>query len=172
MARRRLRILAEGALTDEAFEGADAVRAALPVEPEVVVADLSGQIARSRNRIRGQVNAAKFLESVGTAPRGEELVLLVIADDIYIDGFNFCFGLAYGRSAVVSVYRLRSRDRQLYLSRVRKEVVHEVGHMLGLKHCRDPGCVMFFSNSIEDTDRKAEVLCRRCAAALQRIAAL
>lgn len=169
MVRRPLRILADGALTEEAYEGAEAVRAALPVEPEVVVADLTEQVTRSRNRIRGQVNAARFLESIGTAPRGDDLMLLVIAEDIYIDGFNFCFGLAYGRSAVVSVYRLRSRDRQLYLSRVRKEVVHEVGHMLGLRHCRDPGCVMFFSNSIEDTDRKGEALCRRCAASLQRI---
>jgi archaemetzincin len=46
------------------------------------------------------------------------------------------------RVAVVSVYRLRSRDGKLYMSRVRKEVVHEVGHLLGLKHCRDTGCVM------------------------------
>jgi predicted Zn-dependent protease len=39
------------------------------------------------------------------------------------------------RIAVVSVYRLRSSDRKLYMSRVRKEVVYMVGHFLDLKHC-------------------------------------
>jgi archaemetzincin len=38
------------------------------------------------------------------------------------------------RVAVVSVYRLKSSDRKLYMSRVRKEVVHKVGHFLALKH--------------------------------------
>ncbi len=168
--RRRLRIVAVEELREEAAEGAEAARAALHVDPVVVHADLREHVARSSNRIRGQVNAVRFIERFKGHEGGDDLVLLMITEDIYIDGFNFCFGLAYDRFAVVSVYRLRSTDRQLYISRVRKEVVHEVGHLLGLKHCRDPNCVMYFSNTIEDTDRKGEKPCQKCAFALQKIA--
>lgn len=30
-----------------------------------------------------------------------------------------------------------------------------------------PGCVMHFSNSLADTDRKSDAYCRRCAARLR-----
>jgi len=44
-----------------------------------------------------------------------------------------------------------------------KEAVHEVGHTLGLAHCTNSSCVMFFSNSILDTDRKKSAFCEKCS---------
>jgi len=37
-----------------------------------------------------------------------------------------------------------------------------LGIIYGLGHCRNPGCVMFFSNSILDTDRKSSFFCESC----------
>jgi len=60
--RRRLRIVSVEELRSEAVEGADAARAALPVDPVVIQADLSEHVSKSSNRIRGQVNAARLIE--------------------------------------------------------------------------------------------------------------
>ncbi|MEO0185151.1 MAG: matrixin family metalloprotease [candidate division WOR-3 bacterium] len=50
-----------------------------------------------------------------------------------------------------------------------KEVVHEVGHLMGLDHCSIPTCVMHFSNTIEDTDKKNVCFCDKCRRQLERI---
>ncbi len=84
--------------------------------------------------------------------------------DIYTKGLNFVFGIATPvyRAAVVSYYRLRTPDRELFISRVRKELTHEMGHVFGLEHCNTPGCVMNFSNSLYEVDLKSEEFCPRC----------
>jgi len=90
-------------------------------------------------------------------------------EDLFINDFNFCFGLAYGNVALVSTHRLRDRDMEVYISRLRKELSHEVGHLFGLKHCSNWRCVMYFSNTLLDTDRKTEDLCSNCRLALSRV---
>ncbi len=98
--------------------------------------------------------------------------------DAYSSGLNFVFGEAAPRLRVASVYtkRLNPRfygegmDWNLYVERVAKEIVHESGHLLGLHHCSDPGCVMSFSNSVWDVDRKTRFFCRRCSSKLLSIA--
>ena len=76
--------------------------------------------------------------------------------------------------AIISIHRLRSEfygrepDRAVLMERMTKEAVHELGHLWGMKHCDDPGCVMFFSNSLEDTDKKSDRFCNRCQSILKR----
>ncbi len=117
---------------------------------------------------RGQYNADPFMEMC--AQVDGERVLGVAAVDIYADSLNFVFGQAQvsGRTAVISIARLVDRDREKFRCRVTKEAVHELGHTLGLSHCSDSRCVMFFSNSLEDTDRKGMNYCHRCIGALPR----
>jgi archaemetzincin len=102
--------------------------------------------------------------------REEEVILGVTGVDLTAPGLNFVFGLADppSRCAVISLARLypefygQPRAPRLFKARAVKEAVHELGHLLGLGHCPDPACVMAFSNSLADTDRKGPGFCRRC----------
>lgn len=103
-------------------------------------------------------------------PQVERHVLALIDADIYVPGMNFLFGLADPpqRRAVVALPRLRSEwyggkpDQGLFVRRVSKEAIHELGHTYGLGHCTDRRCVMAFSNSLLDTDFKNAGFCPAC----------
>jgi archaemetzincin len=84
---------------------------------------------------------------------------------------NYVFGEARcpGRVAVISTYRLKTNELKLLEARVVKEAVHETGHMLGLRHCPRPSCVMYFSERLADTDRKMESFCSECGGKMRVI---
>jgi archaemetzincin len=83
--------------------------------------------------------------------------------DLCIPNLNFVFGLSERETgtAVVSWHRLRGKDGEL-ASRIAKEVIHEVGHLKGLEHCKNRECVMWFSNTLEDAFRKKSEFCPSC----------
>ncbi|MEM2098204.1 MAG: archaemetzincin family Zn-dependent metalloprotease [Candidatus Bathyarchaeia archaeon] len=97
-------------------------------------------------------------------------VLGVVDVDIFVPELNFVFGEATcpGKAALISLWRLKPEfygalsNRELFAERVLKEAVHELGHTFGLKHCERTFCVMHFSNSIFDTDRKHLTFCDDC----------
>ena len=97
-----------------------------------------------------------------------EKVLGIVDHDLFVPELNFVFGEAGSRAAVISLTRLRQafyrlpQDQDLFHRRVLTEAIHELGHTYGLGHCENPRCVMFFSNSLSDTDRKGPEFCPRC----------
>lgn len=124
----------------------------------------------------GQYYATRILadlERHGTYVK-EDRLLGVTDLDLYVPNMNFVFGEARfpGRVAIISTHRLKDTthhgDARLLPVRVIKEAVHELGHTLGLTHCDKPSCVMYFSNSLSDTDRKGEDYCETCAGRLGR----
>ena len=60
---------------------------------------------------------------------------------------------------LLTVYKLHGNA---LLERVKKEAVHEIGHTFGLGHCLNKICVMSFSPSIFDVDRKEVHPCKKC----------
>lgn len=128
-------------------------------------------LSQAFNATRGQYNSSVILGKISKSYRNfaVDRILAVVDVDLYVPNLNFVFGEAEcpGFAALISTFRLKPEfygygDDTLYVSRVEKEAVHELGHTVGLKHCSNPRCVMRFSNSILDTDRKNDRFCSVC----------
>jgi archaemetzincin len=74
-------------------------------------------------------------------------------------------GLGYrpGPSCIISTYRIAHKSRSVFMERLKKVAIHEVGHNLGLDHCKTNDCVMQDAAEIIKTiDRSAMQLCVNC----------
>lgn len=119
---------------------------------------------------RNQYLSTAILVEIGKKKESieSERVLGVVDLDLYVPELNFVFGEASPRIAVISLIRLRQEfyglppDPVLFQKRVLTEAIHELGHTYGLGHCHNPYCVMYFSNSLWDTDRKGPKFCQAC----------
>jgi archaemetzincin len=97
-------------------------------------------------------------------------ILAMIDVDIYASDLNYVFGEAYlsAKAGLISLWRLKPEfykeepDKGELQLRTQKEAIHELGHTLGLQHCPRSYCVMHFSNSIFEVDKKQNLFCDQC----------
>jgi len=143
----------------------------IPVDVNIQVEDMEGLKSLFRDRDRSQIRAdllLNYLESrriLGRYSSFDKFVI-VINDDAYVPNLNFVFGVAKpsGRFALVFTKRLIGDSLHV---RILKEIIHELGHTMGLNHCGNPRCVMYFSSSVIDTDNKGPGFCEKCRTALR-----
>jgi archaemetzincin len=127
---------------------------------------------------RKQYHSASILARLKATMPKETSALLAITDcDLYVPGYNFIFGEAEiaGKVSIISLARLRpsfwgDEDSLVTLKdRAKKEAAHEMGHLIGLRHCDNMRCVMSFSATLSEVDEKPERYCADCAHTLAEI---
>lgn len=124
--------------------------------------------AKHRKKQRNAECFLNFLEKV-VFNSEYDFVLGITSKDIYEKDYLAVYGVSAieKKSAVVSFFRLKDKDKKLFFSRVLKESIHELGHLFGLEHCNNMECVMRCSEGIGDCDFKSEKFCYVCGKELE-----
>lgn len=138
-----------------------------------ILSDACVDPAAAYDTSRGQYDSHLLLPVLEELAQVEGARMLGITEvDIFSSVFTFVFGVAKfrGVAAVISLRRLRTsfyglpEDANLLVSRVQREAMHEIGHLLGLTHCQNRNCVMSFSAAAEEIDLKSDRFCALCLA--------
>jgi len=155
---------------------------------ETCILDKINVPENSFDQSRNQHNANKILNYlIENLPLKniQDINLAILDLDIFVPSLNFVFGLAvnFPRICLISTarldplfytnfnYSLKSKsltpelikkEKNIFEERILKEAVHEIGHTLGLNHCSNYKCVMYFSNTLLDTDKKGYNFCLNC----------
>ncbi len=139
----------------------------LPVDIRNGFADISVFYDPARRQYDAN-QLLKFIDS-GSPPEAVKTIGLFQVD-LFIPILTFLFGQAIfnGKTGVASSYRLRNeqyglpRNEKLLFERFLKVIIHELGHLFGLKHCYNPVCVMRSTTYVEDIDQKGHHFCAAC----------
>jgi archaemetzincin len=130
--------------------------------------------------VRNQYISPRLLSRLKRIKRETgDRVLGVVDVDLYSPGYDFVYGEADVISGVatLSVYRLISDEQDIRLrvnfdfrvleERAVREAIHELGHLYGLGHCRNPRCVMRTCTCLDEVDQAGNELCPSCDSKLK-----
>ena len=155
---------------------------------EMVVGDVEREFSLPVKTREGHLDLSEFYDPARRQYDGNRLIHEIEARfasdtdktlglfnvDLFIPILTYIFGQEFlnGRAGIASIYRLSNErygikaDEKIFIDRIRKEVIHELGHTFGLIHCRNSLCVMRSSTYVEDIDQKGAELCNQCKADL------
>jgi archaemetzincin len=151
----------------------------LPMAAKAVIEPPKDLPHAAYDAARNQYNAETML---GVLSRrvviGEamERALFVVDVDLYSSGPDPVFGLADPKkgACIISLARLRNEfyglkpDNRLFIDRVVKEAVRELGRTYGIDGCSDRRCVMFSSGNLPGDDKKRDTFCVECRIKLRK----
>jgi len=110
---------------------------------------------------KGQYDVHYLLENFKNSPEFS-YGLWVMENDISDFWHAFLFGAAADGKAIVSKARLNDGEC------LAKEACHEVGHLLGLAHCKNI-CLMQPSATATEVENKGNSLCENCKKVISSI---
>jgi archaemetzincin len=121
--------------------------------------------------VRGQYFAMVLLQKLELLRSSDrEKIMGLVDEDMYSPEQAWVIGASdrVAGTSVISLHRLRQEyfgygeeDKILY-HRVCKEAVHQLGHLFGMRACRNPRCAMYASDRMQDIDAKREKFCDNC----------
>jgi len=143
-----------------------------PIYPLDLEMDLNLYYSKKRGQYHSTLILSKILSYL---PSNDGKIVGITNVDIFTPILTFLFGEAQlgGNGAIISTYRLRNefyglpKNYDVLYSRTLKEVLHELGHTMGLIHCQYYECVMHFSTYVEDIDLKKPQFCPACQQKLE-----
>jgi archaemetzincin len=120
------------------------------------------------NKDRKQYHATSIIRRLATLRQREAPVVGIVDGDLFLPDAPYVIGDADrdAGAAAFSLARLSHAEPDVVRRRAQVETLHAAGHLLGLSHCTDFRCAMFFSRDAADVDRKTNGLCTSCRAAL------
>lgn len=126
--------------------------------------DLAGAAAAND----AAISSNTIVDAITARFADSEVWFIAVTDaPLSAPGRPFVFGEAAlgGRWAVVSNAFLDSpgTPHDLAAERLLKEAIHELGHLAGLEHCDEAGCVMLPSVDAAGVDEKSPHFCGPCA---------
>ena len=137
----------------------------------VIIKESHQDLNEFYNPTRRQYDGNKLLKLFNNNSQDDILKTIgLFSVDLFIPILTYIFGQAIfkGKAGIVSTYRLRNEqygmkaDENLLFDRLRKLIIHELGHTFGLVHCYVPSCVMRSSTYVEELDQKKYRICSKC----------
>jgi archaemetzincin len=134
--------------------------------------------SEAHNLIRNQYFSTVILQKLELLKTSQrEVILGVLEEDLYNAGSAYVVGDSdrLANCAVISFNRIRQEfyglpeDEGKVFKRMVKESARHIGKVLGLKPCKNPRCVMHFSDEMFDIDQKSDRLCDICQRAYYKI---
>lgn len=123
------------------------------------------------NLIKGQHFSTVILQKLEMLRSNEkERILGIMEDDIYNARQHVLVADmdTIGGTGLLSMYHLKHNfyglpdDEKLIYQRLVKESTRVLGRLFGVPKCRNPRCVMYYSDEMYDVDQKGEKMCDNC----------